>query len=376
MTFEISPIQLFTVCSVINGFVFAFLLFEKKENQQANRFLSLTILATCLTFTPFILDASIWDAYEWLAWLPFSLSYWIGPAFYFYIKTLTERPVAFRRKDLWHFAPIILNYIHSIYHAIVVNVNPWPWFHHIAEWLESAAILSLLIYLFLSFRLVKTYQHSLLNKVSNTARIDLRWVTQFIYVIAASCALILVFLVASLLAGGKYSLQHYNDPRAFALLVYAAVLYWLSISGFKQAQTHRMPKLEESMEPDPREYSAVTQKLSAAIRGHQLYRNPQLSLADLSKFVNISERAISNAINQELGKNFFQFINEYRVEEVKERLKDPKQEHLKILSLAFDAGFNSKASFHRVFKAYTGQTPQAYKSGASTDPSAEDQTEN
>jgi len=196
------------------------------------------------------------------------------------------------------------------------------------------------------------------------------------YAIAASCILILAFLIASMLAGGKYTLQNWDDPRAFALLVYAGVLYWISISGFKQAQTHRMPKSEELEEEDSREHSEVIQKLMAAIGGQHLYRNPQLSLADLSKFVNISERAISNAINQEVGKNFFQFINEFRVEEVKARLKDPKQEHLKILSLAFDAGFNSKASFNRVFKTYTGQTPQAYKSAALMNPSSETQTGN
>ena len=95
---------------------------------------------------------------------------------------------------------------------------------------------------------------------------------------------------------------------------------------------------------------------------NKLYRNPRLSLSDLSKVVDISERTISNAINQELGKNFFQFINEYRVNEIKEQLKNPNNDHLKILSLAFDVGFNSKASFNRVFKAYTGQTPKEYRS--------------
>ncbi|MBX2874631.1 MAG: AraC family transcriptional regulator [Saprospiraceae bacterium] len=365
MTFEISPIQLITVCSVINGFVFAFLLFEKKENRQANRFLSLTILSTCLTFTPFILDASIWKAYEWLAWLPFSLSYWIGPAFYFYIKTLTEGPDAFQKKDLWHFIPIILNYLHSLYHAIIVNADPWPWFHHIAELLESAAIVSVLIYLVFSFKLLKSYQRSLLNNVSYTELIDLRWVNQFIYIIAGSCVLILAFITTSMIAGGKYTLQDWNDPRAFALLIYAGVLYWLSISGFKQAQTHRMVDLGEPNEQEQDEHSEVIQQLSQAIESQKLYRNPELSLSDLSRNVNISERVISNAINQELGRNFFQFINEYRVDEVKERLKDPKNDHLKILSLAFDAGFNSKASFNRVFKAYTGQTPKAYKTASS-----------
>ena len=362
MHVEMTPIQLITVCSVMNGFVFAFLLFEKKENQAANRFLSLTILAMCLTFTPFILDASIWHTYRWLSWLPFSLSYWIGPAFYFYIKSLTEAPASLRKKDLWHFSPIILNYVHSIYHAVVGNSNPWPWFHHIAELLESAAVLSVMIYLFFAYRLVKSYQLSLLQNVSYTERIDLRWVGRFIVVLAGSCVLILAFLIASMIAGGKYSLQEWDDPRAFALLAYAIILYWLSISGFKQAQMHRLVDLEKVREQDLAGQSDVIQKLHVAITSHKLYRNPKLSLSDLSRSVDIPERAISDAINRELGQNFFQFINEYRVEEVKDRLTDPKHDHLTIISLAFEAGFNSKASFNRVFKSVTGQTPNAYKS--------------
>lgn len=362
MHFEISPIQLITICSVINGFVFAFLLFEKNENRQANRFLSLTIFSMCLTFTPFILDISIWNTYQWLSWLPFSLSYWIGPAFYFYIKTLTEASFSFRKRDLWHFSPLILNYLHSIYHAFTHYSNPWPLIHYMAELLESVAILSVIIYLIFSFRLVKSYQRSLLHNISYTERIDLRWVNQFILITAASFILILIFVIAGMVVGGKFAPLEWTEPRAFILLIYSGVLYWLSISGFKQAQTHRIIDLEETNEQNYNEGSEVIQKLNAAIEANTLYRNPELSLSDLSKSADISERVISNAINKELGKNFFQFINEYRVEEMKERLKDPNKDHLKILSLAFDAGFNSKASFNRVFKSYTGQTPKEYKS--------------
>ncbi len=365
MHFELSPIQLITICSAMNGFVFAFLLFEKAENRQANRFLSLTIFSMCLTFTPFILDISIWNNYMWLSWLPFSLAYWIGPAFYFYIKTLTDGSFSFRKKDLWHFSPIILNYIHSIYHSFNHFSNPWPLIHDIAEQLEPLAILSVIIYLILSFRLVKSYQRSLLNNVSYTERIDLRWVNQFILITVGSFILILIFVISGMLmggiVGGKFAPLQWNEPRAFILLIYSGVLYWLSISGFKQAQTLRIINFEETNEQIDNEHSEVIKRLKAAIETNKVYRNPRFSLSDLSKIVNISERIISNAINQELGKNFFQLINEYRVEEMKERLKDPNNDHLKILSLAFDAGFNSKASFNRVFKSYTGLTPKEYK---------------
>lgn len=360
MQFEVSPIQLITICAVINGFVFAFLLFEKKENRQANRFLSLMILSMCLTLTPLVMNKAVWNNYQWLAWLPFSLSYWIGPSFYFYIKILTGSP-GFRKKDLWHFSPIVLNYLHSAYHAALSNANPWPYFHNIAEALESAAILSIVIYLILSFRLIKPYRKSLLDNVSNTERIDLRWVSQIIYVIGGVCLLFITFLAVSTLFGGRYTLEAWNDPRTFLLLVYAGILYWISISGFKQAQTHKIPS-PETDEKIVGEPSEIAKKLDEAIRTHKLYRNPELSLTDLSRAVDISERSISDTINQELNKNFYQLINEYRVEQIKELLQDPGNDHLKILSLAYDSGFNSKATFNRIFKAYEGITPQEYRS--------------
>ncbi|MEP1095163.1 MAG: helix-turn-helix transcriptional regulator [Cyclobacteriaceae bacterium] len=360
MQFEISPIQLVTICAVVNGFVFAFLLFEKKENRKANRFLSLMILSMCLTLTPLVIDTTVWNAYQWLAWLPFSLSYWIGPSFYFYIKTLTGAP-RFRRIDLWHFSPIVLNYLHSAYHVAIVNTNPWPLFHHAAEILESAAILSIIIYLIISFKLIKPYRRSLLDNVSNTERIDLKWVSGIIFIIGGVCMLLVIFLITSTVAGGRYTLEEWDDPRAFVLLVYSGILYWISISGFRQAQTHKIPAYTE--EPtESKKPSEIVKKLDDLIGKEKLYRNPELSLTDLSKSAEISERAISDTINQELNKNFYQLINEYRVEEMKERLQDPSLAHLKIFSLALDSGFNSKASFNRVFKAYTGYTPKEFKS--------------
>ncbi len=362
MEFQVSLIQMIIVGSVINGFIFVFLVLEKKENRQANRFLSLTIISMCLTFTPFILDIRIWNSYQWLSWLPFSLSYWIGPAFYFYIKILTEGSKVFRKKDFWHFSPLVLNYLHSIYHAFTGSENPWPFMHHFAELLESAAILSVMIYLVFSFRLVKSYQRSLLNNVSNTELIDLRWVNKFIVITAASFILILIFVIAGMLVGGKFAPLQWTEPRAFILLIYSVVLYWLSISGFKQAQTHQVLDIkDEPNEQSDDQLSEVIQKLSSIIESDKLHRNPELSLSNLSEASGISERVISNAINNELGKNFFQFINDYRIEEVKDLLMDPANDHLKIISLAYGAGFNSKASFNRVFKSSTGLTPIAFR---------------
>ncbi|MEP2612022.1 MAG: helix-turn-helix transcriptional regulator, partial [Cyclobacteriaceae bacterium] len=155
--------------------------------------------------------------------------------------------------------------------------------------------------------------------------------------------------------------EEWDDPRAFLLLIYAGILYWISISGFKQAQIHKIPAHEIERNESKRP-SEIVKKLDETIRTQKLYRNPELSLTDLSQAVDISERSISDTINQELNKNFYQLINEYRVEEIKMLLQDPSNDHLKILSLAIDAGFNSKASFNRVFKQFTAMTPKEFKS--------------
>ncbi|PWL39636.1 hypothetical protein DKG77_02050 [Flagellimonas aquimarina] len=364
MQLNISIVQLITICAVANGFVFGFLLLEKKENRFANRFLSLSLICICLTFTPYMLDPSIWNTHRWLAWMPFSLSYWIGPSFYFYVRTLTNPSFRFLKRHLWHFSPLVLNYIHSIYHAVFPGSRtPWHWFHFVAELFESAAILSILIYMVISIRRIKKYQQQLLNNVSNITEIDLQWVKKTIMVIAASFVLISIFLFISSGVSGKEFFHQWDEYRSAVLLLYSFMLYWLSVRGYQQAQTIKIIKPTDMPIglPDT-ESSKIIDQLHCTMVNEKLFRSPELSLTGLSKSVSVSERTISEVLNGTLNKNFYQFVNEYRVKDVQEKLKNPKNSNIKILSLAFDAGFNSKATFNRLFKAYTGLTPKEFKS--------------
>jgi AraC-like DNA-binding protein len=75
----------------------------------------------------------------------------------------------------------------------------------------------------------------------------------------------------------------------------------------------------------------------------------------------VSRNLLSQAINERTGQNFYDFVNFYRVETVKERLKDPEKRDMNVLHIAFDAGFNTKATFNAVFKKSTGLTPSQYR---------------
>jgi AraC-like DNA-binding protein len=91
------------------------------------------------------------------------------------------------------------------------------------------------------------------------------------------------------------------------------------------------------------------------------YRNGYLTLQELADELSISAHNLSQVINTRLGKNFYDFVNEYRVEEVKRRLLDPKYQNLKILAIGLDAGFNTKSTFNAFFKKRTGVTPSRYR---------------
>jgi AraC-like DNA-binding protein len=106
------------------------------------------------------------------------------------------------------------------------------------------------------------------------------------------------------------------------------------------------------------------QKLEV-IKAYMLEKKPylqgELSIQDLSGMVNIPVNTLSQIINSKLNQNFFEFVNHYRVEEFKREVLNPANQHLSMLGIALECGFNSKASFNAVFKKLTGLTPTEYK---------------
>ena len=91
------------------------------------------------------------------------------------------------------------------------------------------------------------------------------------------------------------------------------------------------------------------------------YLDPDLTLPGLADELDIPSHYLSQIINERIGSNFFDFINQHRVEEIKRRIADPSYAHYSLLGIAFESGFNSKSAFNRVFKKLTGRTPSEFK---------------
>jgi AraC-like DNA-binding protein len=93
----------------------------------------------------------------------------------------------------------------------------------------------------------------------------------------------------------------------------------------------------------------------------QVFKENELRLSDLAAYLNVSYHQLSQVINEHYGVNFFELINKYRIEYVKKLMAEPKYGHYTIMQIAYEAGFNNKASFNRYFKKAIGMTPSAYR---------------
>lgn len=102
-------------------------------------------------------------------------------------------------------------------------------------------------------------------------------------------------------------------------------------------------------------------KLNEYMKNNQPYFDSDLTMPGLAKILNIPPHHLSQVINNKIGKNFFDLMNEYRIEEVKRRLKSNENSNLTILGIALESGFNSKSSFNSIFRKYTGMTPSQYR---------------
>ena len=101
-------------------------------------------------------------------------------------------------------------------------------------------------------------------------------------------------------------------------------------------------------------------KVLAYFEKEKSYLNPELTLSELAIKLNTNTSVLSAVINTGFGKNFNDFVNEYRVEEFKRKAAAPDSKHLTLLAIAFDCGFNSKATFNRAFKKITDLSPKAF----------------
>lgn len=147
----------------------------------------------------------------------------------------------------------------------------------------------------------------------------------------------------------------------------ALITYWIAYSIIIRRKVFEAPSFVSDQDASdgqkklPIRSAEHYAKIISLMKDDYLYRQSDLSMDMLAEKMGLSNGYVSQIINQKEGKNFFEFINGYRVEEVMKKMEDPKFAHFSLLGIALDSGFTSKSTFNAVFKKIASMTPSEYQ---------------
>ncbi len=133
------------------------------------------------------------------------------------------------------------------------------------------------------------------------------------------------------------------------------------VGNFPRLLVHRPARKYANSNLGMEHQQRIVQSVENQMKQKKVFLDPEITIDRLAELVGCSRHHLSQVLNESMKQSFYEYINYWRVEEAKSLLTDPRQQALKIASIAFDSGFNSISAFNEVFKKFSGQTPSQYK---------------
>ncbi len=367
---------------IIIAIFLSFILGSKKGKSLSDKILLAWLFALAITLILYKLQTEeLRNSYPFLlGWIfPMPLLQW--PFLYLYVLSLSSKK-PLKLNLILHFLPFVLSFLLFSKYLFLPNEIKLDIYNRHGEGYELemninllAIILSALTYTILSCYELWKHKQNIKNEFSYTEKITLNWL--LFLVIGMTCILIIIFFRAE-----DYII--YSSVTGIVLYIGYFGIKQVGIFSEKSNLALDQPllneinsefntiNLEESSEPIKEKIKYQKSKLSEeeTKRIHsivnklmieeKLYKNPEISLADLAQKISVHPNILSQVINSIEGKNFYDYINFHRVEEFQRLVLLPNSNQYTLLSLAFESGFNSKTSFNRNFKKVTNLSPSDF----------------
>ena len=356
----------------IQAWIYAILLWNRarQNNRLSDVLLGLVLVGMAFNIWEYMLGFSgIEILWRQLNFFPRTFGFAFAPLCYFYFKSQVDKDFRFSKSDIWNFLPFI---IHTVYHVGVfsggqdfvktVEKN----FHgpfYIPQIETLVEIVLDCFYFYKSIKLYREYRAWTITQFSNTDVISFKWFRNFLIVLG----LIFITNYLMLIIDSYKDLDFEQDW--WDKLFRAVLIYYVSITGYAQAQPNtglvfreEEHKVENIQKEKFNEFELETwkTKILKLMIDEKLYLQPELNLSDIANRLKTNISVLSGVVNNAFGKNFNDFVNEYRVKEFQERIQLPENKNITLLGIAFDCGFNSKATFNRSFKKFTGKAPKEF----------------
>lgn len=353
MIFEDQLLFFFSAIGAFNGFFLSvYFAFFVEEKSRKTYFLSalLLMISVRITKSSFLYFYS--GIHETFIHVGLTACSLIGPFLYLYIKE-NVRP----KKDSYSWVVHVLPYLAAM--MIICTLYPYKenrslWFlRH--NWWSFGNILytQWLVYVVLAGFLLR-------NTLSKLFRKEEKWTSQEIWLINIFLAVAIVWLAYRTVRYTSYIV----GALSFSFVFYISFLLWLfrrkklAIFSNESVKYGNKKISKESA-------SAIANQLKQVLEEEEIYRNPALKLPDLADGIGLTSHYLSQYLNDNLGQNFTNFINTYRVSAAEKMLRTNDQ--LTLEAIGQECGFNSNSSFYSAFKKIKGLTPGQYKKGLDDD---------
>ena len=380
------------------GLIYSVLLSKKgfQSSTNSNYLLSFFVLLCSLYVAPWMLGFAGWydqQPYrDFMFYVPFQQLFLIGPTMFFYVQSLLNPAFRLNKKQFLHFLPAILYNLYNLWIFVYdkIILNDYYYYRDGADkdfdqWYQISGQIFLAFYFILSLLFYNRYRKLVVQITSNADAVLFKWIRTYLIAFLAMVILPVVFDFIKMYIPSN---NEYENSWWF-YLVYSVILYYIAITGYSNSVTTKIgfemsiidkkpilllqKNTESTVEQNiiDIEYQAIKDdsfadlefwktKIETLINHQKSYENPELTLTDIATQLKTNPAMVSKTINQGFGMNFNDFINNYRIEAVKAKFRDNEHKKSTLLGIAFDCGFNSKATFNRAFKKNTGTTPKDY----------------
>ncbi len=341
------------------------------------------LIACLLTFAVRFIAYALQEVHGDYMNLEFSLGLiplTFGPYVYLYTVYLVDRKLKFDPKDLLHFLPfILLTIIYFIFFKDRLSLIDVAYFNKdvllIPRLIIGITYFGMVIYYtIITFKKLNEFRSGLESQFSFWSQQLRLWWLNFIPFLF-SLFFLLYFVSGIINALTFREIIVVSDLSQVGLTLIAFLISYFGLRQPPLFQNENIGLEEMELQLSREEASKEKKELSFSdieieekvinlnriMKEDKPYLNSVLTLYDLATKANMPRNELTNLLNKNIGKNFFSYVNEFRLNEVIKRFKNEKYKHYTIIAIAYDCGFNSKSTFNSLFKQQTGQTPSAYR---------------
>ena len=308
-----------------------------------------------------------------------------GPLLFIYIFALTQNRLP--RNYLLHGLPFLIYIISFIPLYMKSGEEKIEWAEYIflndhvplkGLLMQLLRVVHISVYIVFSLLTVKKYQKKIKDNFSDIEKISLNQAKNILYFFLFALVVACISFVFGYLFSYSFSLSNNIIGLVIGITIFALAYSTWNKKDIRTMVSSKLvdntedisdnPLLEESKTKgrsvfvlNQEQLEDYKTRLETAIEKEKVFIENELSLAELSRRINIQAYQLSELISRLYNESFFDFVNRHRVEEIKLRIEDPASDSFSLLGIAMDCGFNSKSSFNTAFKKFAGITPSEYR---------------